>query len=66
MSSGTSVPMPRTSRSSGPRLTVSIQSVARSTPGAAGFEAREPEGDQQDDERPRTAPVTDLAGTFAF
>ena len=37
MSSGTSVPRPRTSRSIGPRLTVSIQTVARSTLGAAGF-----------------------------
>src|SRR5579863_3858930 len=37
MSSGTSVPIPRTSRTMGPRLTVSIQTVARSTVGAAGL-----------------------------
>ena len=37
MSSGTSVPEPRTSRSIGPRLTVSTQTAARSTDGAAGF-----------------------------
>ena len=42
MSSGTSVPRPRTSRSIGPRLTVSIQTVARSTPGAAGFRRETP------------------------
>ena len=37
MSSGTSVPKPRTSRSIGPRFTESIHTVARSTVGAAGF-----------------------------
>src|ERR1700724_1922926 len=37
MSSGTSVPKPRTSRSMGPRLTVSGQIVEASTDGAAGF-----------------------------
>src|ERR1700680_4255065 len=37
MSSGTSVPKPRTSRSMGPRLTVSGQIVEPSTDGAAGF-----------------------------
>ena len=37
MSSGTSVPEPRTCRTIGPRFTVSIHTVARSTPGAAGF-----------------------------
>ncbi len=37
MSSGTSVPEPRTWRSIGPRLTVSTQTAARSTLGAAGF-----------------------------
>ena len=36
MSSGTSVPRPRTCRTIGPRLTVSGQSVAASTVGAAG------------------------------
>src|SRR6185312_6733339 len=36
-SRGTNVPGPRTWRSSGPRLTVSVQIVARSTTGAAGF-----------------------------
>ena len=36
MFSGTSVPEPRTCRIIGPRLTVSTQTVARSTPGAAG------------------------------
>ena len=35
-SSGTSVPLPRTSRSISPCLTVSIHSVPRSTVGAAG------------------------------
>ena len=35
--SGTRVPVPRTSRSIGPRFTVSVQSVARSTVGAAGL-----------------------------
>jgi len=34
---GTLVPWPRTSRSMGPRFTASIQTVDRSTPGAAGF-----------------------------
>ena len=37
MSSGTSVPEPRTWRSIWPRLTVSTQTVARSTLGAAGL-----------------------------
>src|SRR5437773_12402421 len=37
MSSGTSVPKPRTWRTIGPRLTVSIQTVERSTLGTAGF-----------------------------
>ena len=37
MSSGTSVPGPRTDRSISPRFTVSCQTVARSTVGAAGF-----------------------------
>src|ERR1700741_2941739 len=37
MSSGTSVPRPRTSRSIGPRFTVSGQIVEASTEGAAGF-----------------------------
>ena len=37
MSSGTSVPRPRTWRSIGPRFTVSIQTEERSTLGAAGF-----------------------------
>ena len=41
-SSGTSVPEPRTCRIIGPRCTVSIQSVARSTPGAAGFSRETP------------------------
>ena len=36
MSSGTSVPSPRTSRTIGPRFTVSDQMVARSTVGGAG------------------------------
>ena len=36
-STGTSVPRPRTWRSIGPRLTVSTQTVARSTVGAAGL-----------------------------
>src|SRR5262249_25233901 len=37
MSSGTSVPRPRTWRTIGPRFTVSIQTVERSTLGTAGF-----------------------------
>ena len=37
VSSGTSVPVPRTWRTIGPRLTTSGQSVALSTEGAAGF-----------------------------
>ena len=37
ISSGTRVPEPRTCRSISPRLTVSIQTVARSTDGAAGL-----------------------------
>src|SRR5947199_2525666 len=36
-SSGTSVPRPRTCRTIGPRFTVSIQTLERSTLGAAGF-----------------------------
>ena len=36
-SRATSVPGPRTCRSNGPRFTVSVQTVARSTSGAAGF-----------------------------
>ena len=42
MSSGTSVPSPRTCRTIGPRLTVSIQSVPFSTPGAAGSSCERP------------------------
>ena len=37
MVSGTKVPSPRTSRSIGPRFTVSVHTVALSTLGAAGF-----------------------------
>src|SRR5580765_4157971 len=37
MSSGTSVPGPRTERSISPRFTTSCHTVARSTVGAAGF-----------------------------
>src|SRR5437899_11147697 len=37
MSSGTRVPRPRTCRTIGPRLTVSTQTVDRSTLGTAGF-----------------------------
>ena len=40
--SGTSVPGPRTSISSGPRWTESIQTAARSTLGAAGLRLRRP------------------------
>ncbi len=42
MFSGTSVPDPRTCRIIGPRFTVSIQTVARSTPGAAGLSRETP------------------------
>ena len=40
VSSGTKVPRPRTSRSMGPRLTVSGHRVESSTPGAAGLRLR--------------------------
>ncbi len=39
---GTSDPGPRTWRSIGPRFTVSVQTVARSTVGAAGFSRKMP------------------------
>ena len=42
ISSGTSVPCPSTSRTMGPRRTVSIQTVPRSTLGAAGRSCRRP------------------------
>ena len=42
MSSGTSVPGPRTCRSIGPRLAESRQVVAASTVGAAGFNCARP------------------------
>ena len=42
MSSGTSVPRPRTWRTIGPRLTVSGQTTAISTVGAAGFSRERP------------------------
>src|SRR5262249_7373411 len=42
MSSGTSVPSPRTCRVIGPRLTVSIQTVERSMLGTAGFKREMP------------------------
>ena len=48
MSSGTSVPRPRTSRTMGPRLTESIHTVARSTVGAAGFKLGELPADRTD------------------
>jgi len=48
VSSGTSVPRPRTSSTMGPRFTVSIQTVDRSMPGAAGLQAREPDGNRGD------------------
>ena len=41
--STTSVPKPRTSRTMGPRFTVSIHTVARSTDGAAGFSRESPQ-----------------------
>ncbi len=43
ISSGTSVPRPRTFRNIGPRFTVSSQTVARSTVGAAGFRRDRPQ-----------------------
>ena len=46
MSSGTSVPRPRTWRTIGPRFTVSSQTVARSTVGAAGFRRDKADGDE--------------------
>jgi len=42
ISSGTSVPRPRTCRSIGPRFTVSTHTVARDTEGAAGFRCDRP------------------------
>ena len=42
ISSGTSVPSPRTCRTIGPRFTVSTQTVARDTEGAAGFRCDSP------------------------
>src|ERR1035437_3156948 len=42
VSSGTSVPRPRTSSTIGPRFTTSIQTVDRSIPGAAGFKCARP------------------------
>jgi hypothetical protein len=42
MSSGTSVPSPRTCRTIGPRFTVSGQSVDASTTGAAGLSRDNP------------------------
>ena len=42
VSSGTSVPSPRTSRSMGPRFTASGQRVDISTPGAAGLSFASP------------------------
>ena len=48
MSSGTSVPGPRTERSISPRFTVSCHTVARSTVGAAGFSLRQDDGDEDD------------------
>src|SRR5215470_10839247 len=42
ISSGTSVPRPRTSRSIGPRFTTSVQTVPRSTDGAAGRSRESP------------------------
>src|SRR5262245_43685011 len=42
MSSGTRVPRPRTCRTIGPRLTVSGQTTAISTVGAAGFRRESP------------------------
>ena len=70
MSSGTSVPRPRTWRTIGPRLTVSIHTVARSTDGAAGFSRESPRvrsataptpSDRVDG--PLDAPATDVRGT---
>ena len=42
ISSGTSVPRPRTCLTIGPRFTVSTQTVARDTEGAAGFSCDSP------------------------
>ncbi len=41
--STTSVPKPRTSRTMGPRFTVSLHTVAASTEGAAGFSRESPQ-----------------------
>ncbi len=49
-STGTSVPRPRTWRTIGPRLTVSTQTVARSTVGAAGLSRASTTETSDDDE----------------
>ena len=56
MSSGTSVPEPRTWRSIEPRFTASIQTTARSTVGAAGFSF----------ETPSEMPTTTMMATVAY
>ena len=57
-STGTSVPRPRTCRTIGPRLTVSTQTVARSTVGAAGFSrARTTETSDDDEDADRAEQV---------
>ena len=65
VSSGTRVPRPRTSRSIGPRLTVSGHSVDISTPGAAGFRLAQPDCDPEAD--PATTRIKTMSRmTFFF
>lgn len=54
MSSATSVPDPRTSRSMGPRLTVSISAVERSSEGDAGRSRETPKVMMEMAKRPTT------------
>ena len=56
VSSGTSVPRPRTSRVIGPRFTVSRHTTDKSTDGAAGFKPAHPNGSSADC-RIRTIPT---------
>ena len=60
MSSGVSVPRPRTWRTIGPRFTVRGQTTARSTVGAAGFSRDRPTL-TSDDRQQADAGVDELA-----
>ncbi len=62
VSSGTSVPVPRTWRTMGPRFTTSGQSVALSTEGAAGFSCET----NTVTRRMTVSPATPYAARFIF